>query len=55
MRKRSVRLLRQLHGIYGDRIDSVIGTGINSPIYSRTCHTNDILQLRKRWSRRTKD
>ncbi|XIF20010.1 MAG: Hypothetical protein AJITA_00723 [Acetilactobacillus jinshanensis] len=48
MNLHKLRLIKQLHQIYGNKIDSVIRAKPDSPVYNRTCHLNGIQKLRKR-------
>lgn len=51
MNDRKMRLIQQLHRVYGSRIDSVINADPDSPVYSRTCHLNGIQKMRKRFNK----
>ncbi|URL61164.1 hypothetical protein [Acetilactobacillus jinshanensis] len=48
MNQRKLKLIKQLHQIYGNRIDSVLDENPDSPVYTRTCHLNGIQKMRKR-------
>ena len=49
MDQKRLNLLKQLHRTYGSRIDSIINSNPDSPIYPRTCHTDRINQIRRRF------